>query len=92
MNAKLSPGELSFMISAMNEAGGKIKAGTTISCDHMEGRAVGGLEKKGLVIRCKGEAEVTPAGEEWFSTAQAKREADAQRIIDFARKNIPGYR
>ena len=80
------------MNSAMEEAGGKITAGTTISYNHMEGRAVGGLEKKGLVVRRKGEVEVTPVGEEWFSTAQAKREADAQRIIDFARNNVPGYR
>ena len=87
---KLSPGELAFMASALDEAGGKITAGTMINYDHTEGRAVGGLEKKGLVCRHKGEVEVTAIGENWLFDAAAERAIEAKRIIEFARENIPG--
>lgn len=63
---KLSPGELAFMKSAYEEAGGTITPGTAIQVDHTEGRAVAGLAKKGLMIRNKGEAEVTALGAAWF--------------------------
>lgn len=66
---KLSPGEQAYMQSAMDEAGGAITAGTHIQFDHMEGRAVSGLVKKGLVVRHKGEVEVTLLGEAWFRSA-----------------------
>ena len=89
---KLSPGELAFMASALDEAGGKITAGTMINYDHTEVRAACGLEKKGMVIRHQGEIEVTEAGAKWFSEAAAKRAAAARRIIDFARKHVPGFR
>lgn len=80
------------MDSAMDEAGGAISKGTVISFDHTEGRAVGGLTRKGLFIRHKGEVEVTAVGAEWFAKAQAQRQEEAQRIIDFARANVPGYK
>lgn len=66
---KLSPGEKAFMQSAAVEAGGVGKVGTHIQFNHTESRAVGGLEKKGLVVRHKGEVEVTPLGEAWFDNA-----------------------
>lgn len=69
---KLSPGELAFMESAIDEAGG-ISVGTMISFDHTEGRAVGGLEKKELVLRHKGEIEVTALGAAWFRNAAQLR-------------------
>ncbi len=70
---KLSPGELAFMKSSMDEAGGAITKGTAIAFDHMEGRAVSGLEKKGLVVRLTGEVEVTTMGAAWFQNmAQAR--------------------
>ena len=90
--AKLSPGELAFMVSALDAAGGTITAGTMINYGHTEGRAVSGLEKKGFVVRHKGEVEVTEAGAVWFAHAAEKRAAEAQRVIDFARDNVPGYR
>lgn len=63
---KLSPGELAFMESALDEAGGVITKGTAISFDHTEGRAISGLEKKGMVVRFIGEVEVTTLGAAWF--------------------------
>lgn len=66
---KLSPGEQAYMQSAMDEAGGAFTVGTHIQFDHTEGRAVSGLEKKGLVVRHKGEVEVTQLGEAWFRNA-----------------------
>lgn len=63
---KLSPGELAFMKSALDEAGGAITKGTAITFDNTEGRAVSGLEKKGLVVRHTGEVEVTILGAAWF--------------------------
>ena len=66
---KLSPGEKDYMQSALEEAGGAVTVGTHIQFDHTEGRAVSGLEKKGLVVRQKGEVEVTHLGEAWFMNA-----------------------
>lgn len=68
---KLSPGEKAFMDDARSEAGGEITPGTMISFDHMEGRAVSGLEKKGLVLRHKGEVEVSKLGAAWFQGVDA---------------------
>ena len=61
---KLSPGESAFMQSVIVEAeGGSLAAGTRVSYDHTEGRAVAGLEKKGLLHRAGGhEVEVLPLG------------------------------
>lgn len=70
---KLSPGELAFMESALDEVGGEISSGTMISFDHTEGRAVGGLEKKELVVRHKGEVEVTELGAAWLRNATQVR-------------------
>jgi len=63
---KLSVGEQVFMMSILNEVDGEILQGTLVSYDHTEGRAAGGLEKKGLVVRHKGEVEITPLGSEWL--------------------------
>lgn len=69
---KLSPGELAFMASAMAEAGSEtIKAGTCMTFDHTEGRAVSGLAKKGILKRLDGEVEFTALGAAWVSE-QAK--------------------
>lgn len=70
---KLSPGELTFMESALDEAGGEISSGTMISFDHTEGRAVGGLARKELVVRHNGEVEVTALGAAWLRNAAQVR-------------------
>lgn len=70
---KLSMGEQAFMTSIMNEVDGEILQGTMISYDHTEGRAAGGLEKKGLVVRHKGEVEITPLGSEWLKLQRSAR-------------------
>lgn len=61
---KLSPGEQAFMQSVFDEAeGGALEAGSLVSYDHTEGRAVSGLQKKGLLNRVeKGEAELSLLG------------------------------
>jgi hypothetical protein len=63
---KLSPGEAAFVESVRKELGGdKAREGTLISYDHTEGRAVAGLEKKGLVRRvCGGEIALQALGVE----------------------------
>lgn len=66
IGTKLSVGELAYMRSALEEAGGVITAGTRIQYDHTEGRAVSGLAKKGMVMLRDGETEVTPLGAAWF--------------------------
>lgn len=59
---KLSPGEAAFMLAVLTEAT-DARAGTAISYDHTEGRAVGGLHRKGLTGRPeKGEVEFTELG------------------------------
>lgn len=61
---KLSPGELAFMASVAKEfEGDPPGTGTEVSYDHTEGRAVSGLEKKGLLRRAvDGMVEVLPLG------------------------------
>ncbi|MEJ6003862.1 hypothetical protein [Paucibacter soli] len=61
---KLSPGEAAFMASALKEAEGKaLAAGSTVSYNHTEGRAVSGLEKKGMLRRVSSsEVEVLAHG------------------------------
>lgn len=61
---KLAPGEVAFMASVLEEADGKaLAAGSTVSYDHTEGRAVSGLEKKGMLRRVRsGEVEVLAHG------------------------------
>ncbi|ART57225.1 hypothetical protein CBP36_20165 (plasmid) [Acidovorax carolinensis] len=55
---KLSPGEAAFLESVWAEAlGTPVMEGTLVSYDHTEGRAMSGLEKKGLLRRV-GEGEV----------------------------------
>lgn len=61
---KLSPGELAFMEAARSKCYGK--TGDLIPISHMEGRAVSGLEKKGMVVRRADGAEVTQHGAAWF--------------------------
>lgn len=70
---KLSPGELAFMKSGRAEAVEGIGPRTLISFDHTEGRAVGGLERKGFVVRHKGEAEITDLGSAWLRNAAEAR-------------------
>lgn len=59
---KLSPGEKAFVRAALDASEGQISSGTRISIDHMEGRSVAGLVKKGLVLRDGSEAEFTKLG------------------------------
>jgi len=61
---KLAPGEAAFMASILKEADGKaLAAGSTVSYNHTEGRAVAGLEKKGMLRRVHGgEVEVLAHG------------------------------
>ncbi|MCK4120400.1 hypothetical protein ACI2UK_27015 [Ralstonia nicotianae] len=68
---KLSPGEQAFVRAAVAETEGKISSGMRIEIEHMEGRAVAGLVKKGLVIRDGGEAEFTKLGAA-FAVAEAR--------------------
>lgn len=87
---KLSFGELAFMESALDEAGGEIPPGTAITFDHTEGRAVGGLQKKLLVVRRDGEAEVTSLGAAWFRIAAEARKSEALAMIaDMAENGGP---
>ncbi|MGG2041318.1 hypothetical protein [Burkholderia gladioli] len=66
---RLSFGEDAYMRSVLKEAG-RITAGTLVSFDHTEGRAVSGLAKKGLVARLDGEVQITDAGATWLATAR----------------------
>lgn len=60
---KLSVGEMAYMKAVMTECGTlPAAAGTLITFDHTEGRAVGGLQKKGLVLRLDGQVEITELG------------------------------
>lgn len=61
---KLAPGEDAFMCSVLRECGRPVGPGTRVSYDHMEGRAVGGLQRKGLLTKCEGdEVEMTVLGQ-----------------------------
>lgn len=75
---KLSAGERAYMQDVLKEAGA-ITAGSVVSFDHTEGRAVSGLQKKGFVIRLDGEVEFTEIGAAWLRQAsraiQAEKEA-----------------
>ena len=70
---KLAPGELAFMTSAMDEVSGQLQDGMRIDGAHTEGRAVSGLQKKGLLIRDQktGEAEITTLGASWAQVYRA---------------------
>lgn len=61
---KLSPGEIAFVQGVQAEIEGQtLGAPSVISYDHTEGRAVAGLERKGLLRRMAGgEAELLPMG------------------------------
>lgn len=60
---KLSTGEVAFMKSVLAECSTvPAAAGTLITFDHTEGRAVGGLQKKELVLRLDGQVEITELG------------------------------
>lgn len=76
-NIKLSPGELAYMSSVYDETDGSASVGLTISFDHTEGRAVGGLEKKGLVERLRAAASLTDLGVAWL-----RAEAKSRKKID----------
>jgi hypothetical protein len=65
---KLSFGEQVFMRSVLVEAG-RAEAGTLVSFDHTEGRAVSGLAKKGLVVRLAREVQITDSGAAWLAAA-----------------------
>lgn len=67
---KLSPGEKAFMESILAESA-EATVGTCVSFDHTEGRAVSGLEKKGMVIRLDGQAEITNLGGAWLKNQSA---------------------
>lgn len=64
---KLPPGELAFMVSALDEVGGPLAEGLRVEIAHTEGRAVSGLEKKGLLQRDRAtdEAVFTSLGAAW---------------------------
>jgi hypothetical protein len=60
---KLAPGEEAFLASVRQEIQGVVTPGTTVSYDHTEGRAVSGLEKKGLLRRLgAGECQILGLG------------------------------
>lgn len=61
---KLSPGEVAVLQSLLDEiSGDDAKAGLLFTFESGEGRAVNGLEKKGLLKRAdKEQAEVLPLG------------------------------
>lgn len=61
---KLSLGEEAFLTRLLDEVEGRLLGvGSVVSYDHTEGRAVAGLEKKGLLRRVGGrESEVLPLG------------------------------
>ncbi|WP_080432628.1 hypothetical protein [Burkholderia ubonensis] len=65
---KLSFGEEVFMKSVLREVG-CASAGTLVSFDHTEGRAVSGLAKKGFVVRQDAEVKITEAGAAWLAAA-----------------------
>ena len=72
-NVKLSPGELAYMRAVYDETDGLAPVGLTISFDHTEGRATGGLEKKGLVIRLRAAVELTDLGAAWMRAEARSR-------------------
>lgn len=80
-NVKLSPGELAYMRAVYDETDGLASVGLTISFDHTEGRAAGGLEKKGLVIRLRAAVELTELGAAWMR-AEAKSRKGIERHED----------
>ena len=88
---KLSAGELAFMESALDEAGGEIQAGTPINFDHTEGRAISGLQKKLLLVRRKGEADVTSLGAAWFKIAAEARKSEALALVSDMTANRGPY-
>lgn len=51
---KLSAGEVAFMASVRSELGKTASVGTLVSYDHTEGRAVAGLQRKGLLTKLPG--------------------------------------
>lgn len=72
---KLSPGEMAFVKCVRAEMrDGPIAEGTLVPYGHTEGRAVAGLEKKGLVRRVGG-GEV-----EWLALGAARINALASQI------------
>lgn len=80
-NVKLSPGELAYMNSVYDETDGLASVGLTISFDHTEGRATGGLEKKGLVILLRAATQLTELGAAWMR-AEAKSRKGIERHED----------
>ncbi|AQH05756.1 hypothetical protein A9R05_42835 (plasmid) [Burkholderia sp. KK1] len=68
-NLKLSFGETAFMKSVLSEAG-RVRAGTLVTYDHTEGRAVAGLAKKGLVVKLDGQVQVTESGAAWLAEVE----------------------
>ncbi|KVK78151.1 hypothetical protein WJ47_17160 [Burkholderia ubonensis] len=66
---KLSFGEEAFMRAVLEEAG-PAKAGRRVPFNHMEGRTVSGLAKKGFVVRLDGEVEITDVGAAWLATVR----------------------
>ncbi|KVZ49483.1 hypothetical protein WL19_15880 [Burkholderia ubonensis] len=65
----MSFGEEAFMRAVLEEAG-PVKARRRVPFNHMEGRAVSGLVKKGFVVRLDGEVEITDVGAAWLATVR----------------------
>lgn len=78
---KLSVGELAYMQGVLNEAG-VIAAGSVVSFDHTEGRAVSGLQKKGFVVRLIGEIEITGTGAAWLKQLSSAVQLGKDKHVD----------
>ena len=76
---KLSPGEIAFVEGVWREfQDGLCTAGTTVSYDQTDWRAVAGLEKKGLVRRSgTGEVELLALGAARINAMSVKTEREA---------------
>ncbi|KVV07342.1 hypothetical protein [Burkholderia ubonensis] len=69
-DVKLSFGEQVYMRSVL-AAVGAVPAGALVSFNHMEGRAVSGLAKKGFLVRTGRTAALTTTGAAWLAGAAA---------------------
>lgn len=69
-SVRLSPGESAFMESLLKEVGGfpedPIIAGISFSYESWEGRAVGGLARKGMLDRSERDVTLTEQGAQWL--------------------------
>lgn len=68
---RLPPGEATFMRSVLSEARSAVTAGTQVSYDANEQRAVNGLAKKGVLAFDDGEVTFLPLGLAWLELNRA---------------------